>query len=123
MWRRRHFVDAAALEVDEDSTFVFLGAVLQAQFAAYLLNSWFDLLYVVLAVVALADDDVEVGLALLSGDSDSFLEHVFCFFYEETVQVNCVAVNAPLGIVFPEDEVACLAVVLLHLFGVLLSFL
>lgn len=60
---------------------------------------------------------------MLSGDLDSFLEHVLCFFYEETVKVNCVAVNAPFGIVFPEDKVACLAVVLLHLFRVLLSFL
>lgn len=58
MRRRGHFVDAAALEVDEDSTFVFLGAVLQPQLAAYLLDSRFDLLHVVLAVVALADDDV-----------------------------------------------------------------
>lgn len=123
MGRRRHFIDATALEINKDSTFVLLGAVLQTQLAAYLLDARLDLLHVVSAVVALADNDVQMALVLLAGDFDALLKYVLCFFDEETVQVDCVAGDASFGIVLPEDKVAGLPVVLLHLLRVLFSFL
>lgn len=123
MGRRRHLVDATALQVDKDSTLVLLGTVLQAQLATHLLDARLDFLNVVAAVVALAYNDVQMGLALLASDLDALLEHVFGFFDKQAVQVDCVAVDAPFGIVGAEDKVAGLPVVLLHLLRVLLSFL
>ena len=62
-------------------------------------------------------------LALLRGYPDPFLKHVLGFFDKEAVQVHRVACNAPFGIVLAEDIVARLAVVVFHLFCVLLAFL
>lgn len=54
--RRRHGL--AALQVDVDAARVLLGAVLEPQLAAHLLDAGLELLHVVHAVVALADDPV-----------------------------------------------------------------
>lgn len=64
-----------------------------------------------------------MALALLRGYPDPFLKHVLGFFDKEAVQVHRVACNAPFGIVLAEDIVARLAVVVFHLFRVLLAFL
>lgn len=121
--RRRHLVHGAALQIDIDPALILLGLVLEAEFAADLLDARFDFLDVVARVVALADDDMEVIFASASGGFDAFFEYVFCFLDEEAVQVDCVVLDAPVGVVLAEDVVARLPVVLLHFGGMLFSLL
>lgn len=123
VWRRWHVVHTSALEVDKHPALVLLGAVLQAQVSAHLLYTWFDLLNVVRAVIAFADNDMQMGLATLTCALDALLQHVLSFFNEQAVQVDGVAVNTALSIVGAEDIVPRLSVVLLHLGGVLLALL
>ena len=59
--------------------------------------------------------------ATTSGGLDAFFEHVFCFLDEESVQVDSVILHAAVCVVFTEDVVARLSIVLLHLCSVLLS--
>lgn len=105
----------AALQIDEDSTFVLFGAILKTLLATNLFHSWLNLLYVISAMISLANNDVEVGFSPLPCSSNAFFEHVFSLFNEQTMQVDSVAGDAALSIVLAEDVVAGLTVVLLHL--------
>jgi hypothetical protein len=123
IWRWWHVVHASTLEVDKYPALVLLGAVLQTQLSADLLYTWFDLLNVVRAVIAFADNDMQMGLATLARALDALLQHVLSFFNEQAVQVDGVAVNTALSIVGAEDIVPRLSVVLFHLGSVLLALL
>lgn len=103
---------AAWLQLDVDATFVVLSVVLQSKFAAHLLNARLDLLHVVRGVVSLADDHVEVRLAVLLGVANTLLEDLLGFFDELAVQVDRVAIDFSNSIVFAEDELGGLLVVL-----------
>ena len=65
---------AGRLQLDVHATFVVLSVVLQSEFAADLLNARLDLLHVVHGVVSLADDHVQVRLAVLLGVANALLE-------------------------------------------------
>ena len=121
--RRRHLVHGAALQINVDPALVLLSLVLKPQFAADLLDTGFDFLDMVARVIALADDDMKMIFASASGGFDAFFEHVLCFLHEEAVQINCVALDAPVCIILAEDVIARLSVVLLHFGSVLFSFL
>ena len=56
--RRRHLMHITTLQIHKDPTLVLLGAILQSQFAAHLLDSRLDLLDMVPAVIALAHNNV-----------------------------------------------------------------
>ena len=103
---------AAWLQLDVHATFVVLSVVLQAEFAADLLDARLDLLHVVRGVVSLADDHVEVRLAVLLGVADALLEDLLGFFDELAVQVDSITVDFADGVVFAEDELGGLLVVL-----------
>lgn len=103
---------AARLQLDVHATFVVLGVVLQSEFAADLLDARLDLLDVVRGVVSLADDHVEVRLAVLLGVADALLEDLLGLFDELAVQVDGVAVDFADGVVFAKDELGGLLVVL-----------
>jgi predicted neutral ceramidase superfamily lipid hydrolase len=85
----RH-IDSTALEIDVYSSFVGFGVILETEFATDLFDSWFDLLDVPWGVVAFADDDVKMILAVGGGVFYAFFEDVFGFFDELTVEVNCI---------------------------------
>lgn len=57
---------------------------------------------------------MKVGLAGGLSVSDALLENIFGFLDELSMQVNGIAVDPPKSIIFPEDEVGCLLVVLFH---------
>jgi len=107
-------VDISTLEVYEDPTLVLLGAVLQSQFTAHLFNSWLDLLDMVPAMVAFAHNDMQMAFSPLPGNPDPLFQNILGLFYEQAVEVNGIASHAALGVVFPEDVVARLVVVLVH---------
>lgn len=111
----------AAGQVDVDAAGVVFGAELQAQIAANLLAARLELLDVAGRVVAFADDDVQVRLAVLLGVADALLEDVLGLLDELAVQVQLVAGHAVLGVVLAEDEFGGLLVVFVHLRGVLLA--
>lgn len=119
--RRRHLVHSAALQVDIHSTLVFLGRILQPHLATHLFYPRLDLLHVVSGVISFSNNNVKMCLALAPSCPDPFLQHIFGLFYEQTVQINGVACDAPFGIVFAEYEVARLPVVLVHVRRMLLA--
>lgn len=100
-----------ALQTHVDASLILLGMVLQPQLATDLLDARLDLLNVVLAVVALAHDDVEVRLARGLRVPDALLEDFFCLLYELAMQINGVAGNLADSIVLAEDEFGGLFVV------------
>jgi hypothetical protein len=112
--RRWHFVDISTLQVHEDPTLVLLSAVLQSQLAAHLFDSGFDLLDMVSAVVALAHNDMQMALSSLSRDPDPLFQDIFGLFYEQAMEINGITRDTALGVVFSEDVVARLIVVLVH---------
>lgn len=114
---------AMALQIDVDAALILLGVVLQAHLAANLLHLRLDLLDVVGAVVALAHDDVQVGLAGLLGVADALLDDLLRLLYVLPVQVDGVAGDFADGIVLAEDELRGLLVVGVGLGGVLLALL
>lgn len=113
--RRGHAADLAALEVDVDAARVVLGRVVQAQLAADLLDAGLDLLDVARAVVALADDDVQVCLPPRARVPDPRLEDVLGLLDELPVQVDGVVGHPPRRVVLPENVLGRLLVVRLHL--------
>ena len=115
-------MNITTLQVHKDSALVLLRAVLQSQFAAHLLDSRLDLLDVIPAVVAFAHNDVQMAFSSLSRNPDPLFQNILGFFYEQAVEVNGVARDSALGVVFPEDVVARLTVVLVHLRGVGFAF-
>lgn len=120
-WHGRHFRDLAALQIDVHTALVLLGGVLQAQLLADLLDARLDLLHVVRRVIALADNDVEMGLASCLRVSDASLENILGLLHKLSVQVNRVIGNAVRSVVSAEDVLGRLFVVLLHFGGVLLA--
>jgi hypothetical protein len=104
---------ASGLQFDVHATFVVLGVVLQSKFAADLLHARLDLLHMVDGVVSLADDHVEVRLAVLLGVADALLEDLLGLFDKLAVQVDGVARDFAYGVVFAEDEFGGLFVVLI----------
>jgi hypothetical protein len=100
-----------------------LSVVLQAEFAADLLDARLNLLHVVHRVVSLADDHVQVRLAVLLGVANALLENLLGFFDELAVQVDGVAVDFADGVVLAEDELRGLLVVLVGFGGVRLALL
>lgn len=113
--RRRHAAHLAALEVDVDAAGVVLGGVVQAQLAADLLDAGLDLLDVPRAVVALADDNVQVGLPAGAGVADARLQDVLGLLDKLPVQVDGVVGYAARRVVLAEDVLGRLLVVRLHL--------
>ena len=58
----------------------------------------------------------------LSRDPNPLFQHIFGLFYEQAVEVNGITRDSALSVVFPEDVVARLTVVLVHLRGVGFAF-
>jgi hypothetical protein len=121
--RGRHFAHIATLEVNKDAALILLGTVLQSEFPAHLLDARFNLLHMSGAVVSLADNDMQMAFSALARSAYPLFERIFGFFYEESVQVNRIAFDATLGVVFAENKIACLAVVVVHLCGMRFAFL
>lgn len=66
---------------------------------------------------------VQMCLSMLLSVADAALENVLGLFNELAVQVNSVVGHAVGGVVLPEDEVACLLIVLVHLSRVPLTLI
>ena len=62
----------------------------------------------------MSDLHVEVSLACGLSVSDALLENILGFFDELAVQINGVSIDPADGIIFPEDVVGRLFVVLVH---------
>ena len=107
---RRHILRMSSLQVDIHAPFIVLGAVLQTQFLTNLLDARLDLLDVIGAVIALADNDVEVRLSRLLRVPDALLEDLFRFLHVLAVQVDRVARDLAHRVVFAEDELGGLFV-------------
>ena len=75
----------AASQVDINSTFIRLSMILQPKLLTDLFDSWFDLLDVPGAVVALADNNMQMRLAPASRSLDSLLEDILRFLYVQAV--------------------------------------
>jgi hypothetical protein len=114
---------AGGLQLNVHATLVVLSVVLQSEFAADLLDARLDLLHVVHRVVSLADDHVQVRLAVLLGVADALLEDLLGLLDELAVQVDGVAVDFADGVVLAEDELGGLLVVLVGFGGVRLALL
>jgi hypothetical protein len=103
---------ASGLQFDVHATFVVLGVVLQSKFAADLLDARLDLLHMVDGVVSLADDHVEMRLSVLLGVADALLEDLLGLLDKLAVQIDGVARDFSYSVVFAEDELGGLLVVL-----------
>lgn len=108
----------AARQIDVDPSFVLLRVLLQSQLPAQSLYAGLDLLDVAWRVVALADNDVQVSLAVALGVADPLLEDLLGFFDELPVQIDGVGFDLADGVVLAEDELGGLLVVLVGLGGV-----
>lgn len=75
------------------------------------------------AVVAFADNNVQVGLALLTSISDALLQNLFRLFHILTMEIDRVCCDLANGIVLAEDELGCLFVVSVSLRSMLLALL
>jgi uncharacterized membrane protein YedE/YeeE len=114
---------AGWLQLDVHATLVLLSVILQSEFAADLLNARLDLLHVVHGMVSLADDHVEVRLAVLLGVANALLKNLLGFFDELAVQVDSVAGDFAHGIVLTENELRGLLVVFVGFGGMRLALL
>ena len=74
-------------------------------------------------MVSLADDHVEVRLAVLLGVADALLEDLLGLFDELAVQIDGVAVDFADGVVLAENELGGLLVVLVGFGGVRFALL
>lgn len=119
----RHAADLAAGEVDVDAALVLLRLVVQAKIAADLLDSRFNLLDMIAAVVSLAHNDVQVVFAPALGSFDALFQYVLSFLDKQAVQIDCVICYSAVCVVFTENIVARLTVILFHLRSVLLPLL
>lgn len=70
-------------------------------------------------MISLPHNHMEMALSLLLGCSDPGFEDMFCFFYELAVEIYCVAGDTVGGVVFAEDVVRGLFIVLIYFCGVL----
>jgi hypothetical protein len=71
--RRRHVANLSTLQVHVDATLVLLCRILKSKVATHLFDARLDLLDMVAAVVALADNNMEVRLASASRCFDPLL--------------------------------------------------
>jgi len=110
-------------EVDVHSTFVLLGVVLKALLLADLLNTRFDLLNMVDRMIALADNDMQVGLAGTLCVLDSLFQNLFGLFNELTVKIDGITIDSAYSIVLAEDELGSLSVVVVCLLSMFLGLL
>jgi len=117
--RRRH---PPAGQVDVDATLVLLDGAVEPHLATHVLDGGTDLLDVAGAVVALADDDVQVGLAPRAGVADARAEDGLGLLDVLAVQVDGVAGDAVDRVVLAEDQLRRLLVVGVLLRGVPLAF-
>ena len=109
--RGRDGADLSAGEVDVEAALVLLDGVVDAHVAAHGLDGRADLAHVADAVVALADDDVQVGLAAGAGVADARAQDRLGLVDELAVQVDRVARHAARRVVLAEDELRGLLVV------------
>lgn len=105
----------AAPEVDVYAAGVVLGAALQPQLAAHLLDLGLELLDVAGRVVALAGDGVQVWLAAGLVGADALLEDALGLVDKLAVQVDGVGLDLARRVVLAEDVLGRLLVVLVHL--------
>ena len=121
--RLRRIICRSTLQINIHPTLICLRLVLQSQLPTHLLHSRLNLLHMVNAMVTLSHNHMKMRLPLPPCNFYPFLEHIFGFFDEETVQVDRVGCDAVAGVVGAEYVVARLLVVLVHLRGMLFSFL
>lgn len=117
----RWAVAAVLFQVDVDAALVMFGVVLQSKFAADRLDTRLELLHMASTVVSFADNHVQVRLAVLSGVADALLENLLCFFDELAVEIDGVGVDLAHGVVFTENELGGLSVVVVGFGGVRLA--
>lgn len=65
-------------------------------------------------MVALTDNDVKMGLAIRLVRANPLLEDSLRFFDELAVEIDAVRFDATRGVVFAEDVLGCLAIVVVH---------
>ena len=118
--QRRRRAHLAARQVDIHAAFVLLCRVVQPHLLADLLDARLDLLDVPDAVVALADDHMQMRLAPGLGVADARLQDVLGLLDELAVEVDRVIGHPALRIVLAEDVFRRLLVVLVLLGLVLL---
>lgn len=122
LWRqRRRRPDLGSGQVNKDAAVVGLGGIVEAQLAAHLLDAGLDFLHATSAVVALADNYVQVPLAPGLGVANAGLENVLGLLDELTVQVDGVLGHALRVVVLPEYVLRGLLIVALHVGAVLLA--
>lgn len=119
--QRRRAGDGRTLEIDVYPTLIRLRRILQPQLATHLLDPWLDFLDMVRAVVALADNHMQMHLPARLGVLDARFENVLGLLDELPVQVDRVVGNAARGVVFAEDVFGRLLVVGVHLSAVLFA--
>ena len=119
--QRRRGAHLAARQVDIHAALVLLGRVVQPHLLADLLDARLDLLDVPGAVVALADDHMQMRLAPGLGVADARLQDVLGLLDELAVEIDRVVGDPALHIVLAEDVFRRLLVVLVLLGLVLLS--
>jgi hypothetical protein len=56
-----------------------------------------------------------MAFSSLSRNPDSLFQNILGLFYEQAVEINGIACNTSFRIIFPEDVVARLTIVLVHL--------
>jgi hypothetical protein len=112
----------AAGQVDVNSTLILLGSVRESQLLTQLLNARLNLLHMADGMIALADDDVQMGLALLLRGANPRAHNLLGLLDELAVQVNGVVRDPARGVVLAEYEFAGLPVVVVGFGRVLLCF-
>jgi hypothetical protein len=120
--QRRGHPDPPAFQININSPVILLGGIVQPQLLAQPLDARLDLLHAARRVVALADNDMQMGLPRGLGVADALLEDVLGLFDKLAVQVDGVLRNAAGGVVLAEDELGRLLVVLGLLLLVPLAF-
>jgi len=55
-----------------------------------------------------------MGLAVGPSVSDALLQNVFGLLYKLPVQINGVPIDTAYRVIFPEDVIGCLFVILVH---------
>lgn len=119
----RDLTHRSTRQIDIYPPLVSLGLVLQSQLPTDLLHARLDLLHMVNAMVPLADDDMQMRLALSPSSLDALLEDILGLLDKLAMQIDRVAVDAAVRVVLAEDELGRLLVVAVHGRAVLLAFL
>lgn len=101
---------AMTAEVDKDATLVVLDAPLEPLLLTQLLDGGLQFRHVVLRMDTLADNNVQVILALGLGGADAGAQNVLGLVYELTVQIDGVGRDTAGRVVFAEDVFRSLAV-------------